>query len=370
MGRGVGEKGLDKSTVVTVYSVLTEMTDVAQIGSSNPRRVVLPGGSGHIGTILAKHFHSLGDRVAVLSRRAMMAPWRVVLWDGRTLGNWTHELENADLVINLSGRSVNCRYTPAKKQEILNSRLVSTAAIKEAIHRAAVPPRLWINLSTATIYRHSMDRPMDEDRGELGGNETDIPDAWRFSYEVARRWEEAFFELQTPFTRKIALRSAMVMSRERGGAFGTLLALVRFGLGGPFGGGNQMMSWIHETDLVRAIEFLSSRDEISNVVNLSSPSPLPNREFMNILRQAWGIRFGLPASKWMLEFGTFLLRTESELVLKSRWVVPGRLLSHGFHFQFPQWPDAARDLMERWKHSRSPRSATCHSGEIQPGHIG
>jgi uncharacterized protein (TIGR01777 family) len=206
-----------------------------------------------------------------------------------------------------------------------------------------------MNASTATIYSHALDRPMDEQTGEIGGNEPNAPAKWRFSIDVATSWEGAFFAAMTPKTRKIALRSAMIMSPDRGGVFDTLLRLVRFGLGGTSGSGMQFVSWVHDTDFLRSIEYLIARDEIDGAVNIASPNPLPNREFMKALRQAWGARIGLPAASWMLEIGTLFLRTETELVLKSRRVIPGRLVDAGFQFQFPEWPAAAQNLVDRWR---------------------
>ncbi len=214
------------------------------------------------------------------------------------------------------------------------------------------PPRLWMNASTATIYRHALDRPMDE-RGEMGGDEPDAPVKWRFSIDVATNWEGAFFAAVTPKTSKIALRSAMTMSPDRGGVFDTLLRLVRFGLGGTIATGLQFVSWIHDADFVRSVDWLIIRDKIDGPVNLASPNPVPNREFMKALRQAWGTRIALPAAKWMLEIGTIFLRTETELVLKSRRVIRGRLIEAGFQFQFPEWGSAAQNLVDRWRASVS-----------------
>ncbi|HEY6272182.1 MAG TPA: DUF1731 domain-containing protein [Terriglobales bacterium] len=206
-----------------------------------------------------------------------------------------------------------------------------------------------MNASTATIYRHALDRPMDEATGELGGNENGAHATWNFSIDVATRWEQAFFVAETPRTRKIALRSAMTMSPDSGGIFAMLLHLAQSGVGGPAGPGTQFVSWIHDTDFIRALEFLMAHEELSGCINVCSPNPVPNREFMNALRQACSARVGLPATKWMLEVGAFFVRTETELILKSRRVVPGRLLEAGFRFQFPDWPAAACDLVNRWR---------------------
>ena len=310
-------------------------------------KIVIPGGSGQVGRILARHFHRQGHDVVVLSRGPQAAPWRVAVWDGETQGPWIADLEGADVCINLTGRSVNCRYGAANRREILESRVRSTTLLNGVIAGLNPAPRVWLNASTATIYRHALDRPMDEATGELGGNEPGAPDTWNFSIEVAKAWESAFVGTATPRTRKIAMRSAMTFSPDRGGVFDTLLGLVRCGLGGTQGSGDQFVSWIHEADFARAVDFLIAHEDFEGVVNLASPHPVRNREFLRVLREQWGIRGGLPAPRWLLEIGTFLLRTESELVLKSRRVVPARLLAAGFAFEFPEWREAARDLVAR-----------------------
>ena len=312
-------------------------------------RVVIPGGSGPLGRILARHFRSQGHEVVVLARSGMIAPGRVVSWDGVSIDDWAAELEGADVVINLAGRSVNCRYTARNRREILESRVTTTRLLGEAIRGVLDPPRLWINASTATIYRHALDRAMDEATGEIGGREPKAPSSWRFSIDVATRWEESFFSFRIPGVRQIAMRSAMVMSPEHGGALDMLLSLVRFGLGGKAGSGAQFVSWIHDLDFVRAIEHLIVHEELHGPVNVAAPHPLPNSEFMRALRHTWGASIGLSAPEWLLEAGAVLLRTETELILKSRRVVPGRLLESGFTFVFPEWWAAARDLVERWR---------------------
>jgi hypothetical protein len=258
-------------------------------------------------------------------------------------------LDGADVVINLAGRSVDCRYTPANREAIIQSRVQSTRVIGEAVARLGSPPKLWMNSSTATLYRHALDRPMDECTGEFGGSEPGVPETWSFSIDVATQWENAFFSAPTPFTRRIALRSAMVMSADRDGVFDVLLRLVRFGLGGRAGSGQQFVSWVHETDFIRAIEFLIANEPFDGPVNIASPNPVPNCEFMQALRQAWGIPFGLSVNRAFLEIGAIFLRTETELILKSRRVVPGRLLQSGFRFRFPEWTSAAKDLVAAWR---------------------
>lgn len=316
-------------------------------------KIVIPGGSGQVGTILAKHFRRRGDEVVVLSRRAGAAgtPWRTIVWDAVSLGPWTSELDGADVVINLAGRSVNCRYNAANRREIMDSRVDSTRAVGNAIARAKRPPGLWLQAGTATIYAHRFDAPNDEATGIIGGGpaERDAPDTWKFSIDVAQAWERELDAAKTPNTRRVAMRSAMVMSPDKGGIFDTLATLTRRGLGGSAAGGRQYVSWIHEADFVRAIEFLIERGQLTGPINICSPNPLPYAEFMRALRRAMGVRIALPATRLMLEIGAFLMRTETELVLKSRRVVPARLLEAGFEFSYPDWTAAAAELVGRWR---------------------
>jgi uncharacterized protein (TIGR01777 family) len=323
-------------------------------------KIVITGGSGQVGTVLARSFHQRGHTVIVLARTLQPTPWQTILWDGTSLGAWVSAIDGCDVLINLAGRSVNCRYNAANRKAILDSRVLSTRILHQAVASSRYPPPVWLNASTATIYRHSLDRPMDELTGELGGNEPGAPDTWNFSIQVAKAWEEAFFATETPRTRKVALRSAMTFSPDPGGVFDVFLGLVRRGLGGTNLPGTQYVSWIHETDFIRAIDLLIERDDLSGPINLASPNPLPNRDFLRILRAAWGTRIGLPATRWMLELGTFLLRTESELVLKSRRVIPTRLLNAGFTFTYPTWPEAAQELVARWRLQHSKTELTPH----------
>lgn len=314
-------------------------------------RVVIPGGSGQVGTILARDFHRRGDEVVLLSRKAAPStevwPWRVVFWDGHSLGDWQNEINGADVVINLAGRSVNCRYHQRNRREIVDSRILSTRVVGGAIAKAKDPPRLWLQASTATIYAHRYDAPNDEFTGIIGGNEPGAPETWNFSIDVATGWEREFDAAVTPRTRKIAMRSAMTMSPDRGGVFDVLRRMVRLGLGGKMGDGRQFVSWIHEQDFIRAVHFLIEHQEISGKVNIASPHPLPNAEFMRELRAAVRMRFGLAAPAWLLEIGAVFIRTETELILKSRRVVPGRLLAAGFQFEYPHWHEAVRELCAR-----------------------
>jgi uncharacterized protein len=314
---------------------------------SSAMRIVLPGGSGQVGTLLARAFLADGHDVTVLSRRPSTAPWRVVPWDARSVGAWASELDGADVVINLAGRSVNCRYTPENRREMLASRVDSTQAVGQAIARCARPPGVWLQASTATIYAHRYDAANDEATGIIGGREPDAPPSWRYSIDVAQAWERAAHESVTARTRLVLLRSAMVMSPDRGGIFATLLRLARLGLGGPVAGGRQFVSWVHERDFVRAMYWLIEHDALRGAVNIASPEPLPYRDFMRELRQAAGMPIGLPATRWMLAVGAWALRTEPELVLKSRRVVPRALQESGFEFSYPRWSAAARELVAR-----------------------
>ena len=311
--------------------------------------IVISGGSGQVGHILARYFHASGHKVTVLSRHPQKEAWPVLPWDGHTEGPWIQVLENSDVCINLAGRSVNCRYDQARRREITESRVLSTKLLNQVIGPLRCPPKVWLNASTATIYRHALDRPMDEAHGELGGNEPGAADTWNFSIDVAKGWEQAFFAQPPPRTRKVGMRSAITFSADRGGAFDVLLGLVRHGLGGPQGSGEQFVSWIHEIDFARSVEWLIAHEGFEGVVNLAAPNPLRNRDFMRALREAWGRVPGLPLQHWMVELGAIFMRTESELILKSRQVIPGRLAEAGFAFHYSEWPSAAQELVSRWK---------------------
>lgn len=314
-------------------------------------KIIIPGGSGQVGTLLAWVFTADGHEVVVLSRKPAPAPWRVVPWDAKTVGEWAKEFDTADVVVNLAGRSVNCRYNSVNRHEIKQSRVDSTRAVGRAIANSARPPRVWLQASTATIYAHRYDAPNDEFTGILGGTEDNTPDTWRFSIGVAKSWEAAAEEVPTPHTRRVLVRAAMTMTPDRGGVFDVLLGLVRKGLGGHNGNGRQFVSWVHGDDFVRAMYAMIGNPDLSGPVNVAAPYPLPNAEFMRHLRASAGVKVGLPAFAWMIEIGAFFLRTESELILKSRRVVPGKLLKAGFGFKFPTWPEAVADLYRRWRES-------------------
>jgi uncharacterized protein len=307
------------------------------------KRIVLAGGSGFLGKSLAEKFLQQNYEVIILTRlpRARNDAAKEIAWDAKSIGDWTKWIDGAEVVINLTGKSVDCRYNKKNRHAIISSRVDSTRVIGEAISKCKSPPRVWLNSSSATIYKHTFDKPMDES-GETGAT----PEAHdEFSIEVIRKWERALDEAQTPATRKIALRITMVFGKD-GGVFPVLRRLTRFGLGGKMGGGRQFVSWIHADDFIRAIEWVIANENLSGAINFAAPNPLPNRDMMRLMREAGKASFGLPATEWMLEIGAVFLRTETELILKSRRVVPGKLLASGFQFQFPDLRDALENLYE------------------------
>jgi len=314
-------------------------------------KIVIPGGTGQVGTVLARAFHGDGHDVVVLGRHAKDFPWRFAKWDGETIGEWSNEIDGSDVVINLAGRSVNCRYNDENRRRMMDSRVNATRIVGEAITLSSRAPKVWLQASTATIYAHRFDAPNDDVTGILGGHESDAPDTWNFSIDVATSWERVTNEANTPNTRKVLMRSAMIMSPDRDGIFDTLLKLVRFGLGGTAASGRQYISWMHDLDFIRSVYWLIEHEELSGPINLASPNPLPNREFMRIFRDAAGVPFGLPAFEWQLAIGAFLMRSETELILKSRRVVPRLLTKSGFEFEFPDWKEAAEDLVARWRNA-------------------
>ncbi len=320
-------------------------------------KIVIAGGRGQIGRHLVRHFTAAGHDVVVLSReQPPPGDTSQRRWSGQQLGPWARVIDGADVLVNLAGRSVDCRYDARNREAIYASRLDSTRVLGEAVAAAERLPRLWLNASTATIYRDARDRPQTEHQGDIWrGDEPGVPDKWHFSVDVARRWEEALWAAPTPRTRTVALRAAMVMEPDPGGVFSVLGTLIRYGLGGTQGDGGQYVSWIHIDDLLRAIDFIIEHEALAGPINLAAPDPQPNRAFMRALRRAWGRRLGLPATRWMLELGAWALRTETELLLKSRRVTPGRLLDAGFSFRHPTWPEAAADLVARM---RPPKATT------------
>jgi uncharacterized protein (TIGR01777 family) len=266
-------------------------------------------------------------------------------------GTWSAEIDGADLVINLAGRTVDCRYNEKNLAEMMNSRVDSTRAVGEAIAAAARPPRVWLQAGTATVYAHRYDAANDEATGIIG-DPPGVPALWKRSIDIGLAWEATLAAAPTPRTRKVSLRTSLVMGPGKGTVFSVLAGLAKKGVGRQ-GDGRQYVSWIHEDDFVTAIRFLIARDDLTGPVNLASPHPLPNRDFMAALHRAVGMPLSIPVPEWALEIGAFIRRTETELILKSRRVIPGRLLAAGFKFQHPHWPEATMDLVKRMPETQS-----------------
>ncbi|PTX60919.1 hypothetical protein C8N46_10575 [Kordia periserrulae] len=304
------------------------------------RKIIIAGGSGFLGQSLVSYFLPKDVEIVILSRNTKETgndKLRYVQWNAKTLDIWVTELEGADALINLTGKSVDCRYNEKNKAEILNSRIDSTKVLGEAIQACAVPPKVWINSSTATIYKHSLAQKMTEKNGVIGDD---------FSMNVAKAWEKAFFGSNTPKTNKIAVRTSIVLGKN-GGAFIPLKNLTKFGLGGTQGSGNQKVSWIHEHDFCRAIEFLLEQ-QARGIFNVTSPNPIPNKEFMKTIRKVLKVPIGLPQPKWLLQLGARIIKTEAELILKSRYVIPEKLLATGFQFQYPVVEEAISEITNRY----------------------
>jgi hypothetical protein len=291
-------------------------------------KIVIAGGTGFVGQYLTEKFLSEGKEVVIISRQKGHVHWN-------DLPAIVAAMDNAEMLINLAGKSVDCRYNEKNKKEIFNSRIDTTKILGQAILQCTHPPLLWINSSTATIYRHAQDRPMTEATGEIGKG---------FSVNVATNWEKAFFDCKIPGTRQVALRMAIVLGKN-GGVVKPIKNLVRFGLGGKQGSGQQMFSWIHLEDLYNVIIFLQKHNSLSGVFNTSAPNPVTNKTLMQLFRKNMRIRIGLPAPEWLLKFGAILIKTETELILKSRWVVPERLLQEGFVFKYPVLDEALKNIL-------------------------
>lgn len=343
-------------------------------------RVVIAGASGFVGAALTTALEHDGYAVATIGRSA-----RVTWADESAV---VRLLDGADVLVNLAGKSVDCRYTDANRDEVLRSRVETTSALNRAVAASVHPPRVWLNASTATIYRHATDRANTESSGELGSG---------FSVDVAREWEAALFAGDLPATRRVALRMAIVLGD--GPALRKLAGLARLGLGGPqidgswpqhrryrgIGGrpsgdgraphhatrGSQRFSWIHIDDVVGAVRFVIERDDLAGPVNLASPHPTENRTLMRTIRETVGAPIGLPAYRWMLEPAMWALRTEPELVLKSRWVIPERLLAAGYRFAHPDLDEALRDALGQIRRpaprtESSPRAEAGAYAEAEP----
>jgi len=327
------------------YFILVSLNFV----SMKNKKIILAGGTGFMGQEMTKYFGK-ENKIVILTRQIRnektnrndydslsaddLKNVKYVKWDGKTVGNWFNELNDSDIIINLAGKSVNCRYNEKNKQEIFDSRTDAVKVIGEAINKCTRPPSLWINASSATIYRHAMDRPQDEYNGEFHDD---------FSVQVCKRWEKTFYDQPTPQTRKVALRMAITLGP--GGILIPYFNLLKLGLGGKQASGQQMYSWIHIEDTCRMIEWIDDHKDIHGTYNASSPNPVTNEEFMRMFRKVTGHTIGLPAYKWMLQIGAPIIGTELELVLKSRWVIPTKILETGFQFKHPLLERALSDII-------------------------
>ncbi|MGK0291368.1 MAG: hypothetical protein ACI86H_002835 [bacterium] len=304
-------------------------------------KIIIAGGSGFLGNTLSKWFSEKDYQVIILSRKPDSNRFaRTVLWDGKTLDSWSTELEGATALINMAGRSVNCRYNEENRREMMDSRLFSTRVLGDAIQQCKTPPKVWLNSSTATIYKHTYDNAHDETG--ITGSTLEAKDD--FSVEIAKAWEKEFESIDVSNTRKLILRTAMVFGKETGGVYEELVQLVKRRLGGKMGDGRQYVSWIHANDFCHSIEWLINKKDATGIYNISAPNPLSNKAMMEQFRHECNVSFGLPATKWMLEVGAFFMRTETELIIKSRRVVPARLIKEGFSFQFSKFSEVLTDL--------------------------
>jgi uncharacterized protein len=300
-------------------------------------KLILAGGTGFLGQAIIEKFSNSVKEIIVFTRGASHQEKniRYINWDGKTMGTWSKEIDGSDVLINLTGKSVDCRYNEKNKSEIISSRVNATNILGKAISDSMDPPKVWLNSASATIYRDSEDIDMDEN-GETGTG---------FSVDVCKKWEAAFNEAKTPQTRKIALRISMVLGKS-GGVLPVMKKLVNAGLGGKMGSGKQFVSWIHEEDFLKAILWLIENEKAAGAYNLAAPQPVTNSDFMQLIRKSLGKKFGIPAAKWMLEIGAVFLRTETELILKSRKVVPKRLVDEGFVFSYSNMEKALKDLLK------------------------
>jgi uncharacterized protein len=315
------------------------------------KKIVIAGGTGFIGQELTNYF-GRENEIVILTRELQhqktnafgensVAPGvlkntRYVKWDGKTLGEWVNELNGAAVLINLAGKTVNCRYNEKNKKEIFDSRTHSVKILGEAIQKSAQPPQLWINAASATIYPHATDTPRDENFTAFAND---------FSVQVCRLWENTFYEQQTPRTRKVALRMAITLGA--GGVMTPYFNLLKFALGGRQGSGKQMYSWVHVTDTCRMIDWIYEHTELEGTFNCVSPNAVTNTVFMQTLRKVTGHVIGLPAYSWMLVIGARLIGTEPELILKSRWVLPTKILQSGFNFQYPEIETAFKEIISK-----------------------
>lgn len=314
------------------------------------KKIIIAGGTGFIGEEMIRYFGS-HNQIIILTRNSSQTIYNrnkyasltkeerkhttYIQWDGITVGNWAKQMENADILINLSGKSVNCRYTEANKKAIFDSRILPVKALGTAITQLTTPPKLWVNASSATIYRHATDGPQDEYTGEIEND---------FSVQVCKCWEQTFYEQHTPLTRKVALRMAITLGS--GGVLIPYFNLLKYGLGGHQGSGKQMYSWIHVEDICRMIDWFFEHEELQGTFNSSAPNPVTNKEFMKTLRKVTDTKFALPAHEWMIKLGTTIIGSEAELIIKSRWVVPTKIMETGFQFRYAHLEEALKDIVK------------------------
>ncbi|PWN72232.1 TIGR01777 family protein [Chryseobacterium phosphatilyticum] len=296
-------------------------------------KIIIAGGTGFLGENLEKYFTEKGNKVDILTRRPKRK--NEIYWNAKTTGEWNSILENSDVLINLTGKSVDCRYHDKNKQEIYSSRIDSTRVLQEAIDACHDKPKIWLNASSATIYVHSEKHLNTEENGIIGDD---------FSMNICKSWEEEFFKIKNENVRKVALRTSIVLGNN-GGAFPKLKMITRVGLGGKQGKGNQMVSWVHIDDFCRAVEWIINHKDISGAINITAPEPVSNEIMMRKLRKQFNVSFGLDAPVWQLEIASIFLKTETELLLKSRNVYPQKLLKNGFQFSFANFDMAVLKLL-------------------------
>jgi uncharacterized protein (TIGR01777 family) len=294
--------------------------------------ITLAGGSGFLGKSLANYFTGKGHQISILTRKPKAN--NEIYWTGNYSASWAEQIKETDILINLSGKSVDCRYTSKNKKLIIDSRINPTMALHKAITEKKIHPKLWLNASNATIYVHAETQQMSEKKGIIGDD---------FSMNVCKRWEAAFFSDSYAHIRQVALRTSIVLGNG-GGAFQKLKPLVKFGFGGKQGRGDQMVSWIHIKDFCRAVEFIIQNEELSGAINVTSTKPIPNKDFMRAIRKVLKIPFGFFQPTWILETGAAMIGTETELLLKSRFVQPETLINHDFKFKFSTVTDCIQDL--------------------------
>ncbi|WP_079242386.1 TIGR01777 family oxidoreductase [Chryseobacterium indologenes] len=297
-------------------------------------KIIIAGGSGFLGENLEKYFTTKGNQVYILTRNPQRK--NEIYWNAQTISEWKNNLEKADVLINLTGKSVDCRYHEKNKQEIYSSRINSTRILQKAVDQCSHKPKVWLNASSATIYVHSEKNLNTEENGIVGDD---------FSMNICKSWEEEFFAGKNEEIRKVALRTSIVLGNN-GGAFPKLKMITKLGLGGKQGRGNQMVSWVHIEDFCRAVDWIIQDENLSGTVNITAPTPLSNQSMMRKLRHKTKVAFGLNAPVWQLEIASIFLNTETELLLKSRNVYPEKLIKSGFKFSYSTFDEAILNLLE------------------------